>query len=146
MSANLGVPQDGAATTLLLGTSTWETTALITSLTWDEVTREALETTYLSTTGGRTFIPEDLPNYGALSVEVLFHDFIACPPFTTPGITPTETITVTYPILTGQSTAAIISTNGFGIGYTPPNAEVGSLMKAAAKFKITGAITFTAST
>ena len=131
---------EGHGATLTLSSSTWETAALLTSLTWDPIARQALETTHLATTNGRSFMPEDLPDYGRLTAEFLHIDAIA-PPYTT-----AETITVTYPLGSGQSGAATIACSGFLIDYTPGGAVVGEIMRGTAVWKLTGAMTFTAAT
>lgn len=143
MAAGAGIPNDGSGATLTMGTSTWETTALITSITPESVTRSELETTHLGTTTARTFIPEDLVNNGFFSVEVLFHDFIT---INTMISAAAETLTITYPLIATQSTAALITGSGFCVEYTPPTATVGELMKSTVKFKWTGVVTYTAST
>lgn len=146
MAAGAGIPNDGSGATLTLGTSTWETTALIISITPDAVTRAALETSVLSTTTARTFIPEDLLDNGTFEVEVLFHDFIVITTSTALIASAAETITITYPLVATQSTAALITGSGFCLEYTPPQAAVGELMKCKVKFKWAGTVTFTAST
>lgn len=131
---------EGHGATLTLGTSSWDTAALIVSIEFDDIARQALETTHLATSGGRSFIPEDLPDYGAVSVEFLHIDAIA-PPYAAP-----ETITVTYPLGSGQSGAATIACSGFLLDYKPGSPAVGEIMKGTAKWKLTGAMTFTAAT
>jgi hypothetical protein len=131
---------EGHGATLTLSSSTWETAALLTSVTWDAIARQSLETTNLATANGRTFMPEDLPDYGALTVEFYHIDAIA-PPYAA-----AETVTVTYPIGTGQSGAATIACSGFLTEYTPGSPVVGEIMKGTAKWKLTGAATFTAAT
>ena len=137
----VGVPDDGLGATLTLGTSTWEANAVITSITPDAITREALDTTHLGTTTAKTFIPTDLRDNGGFSVE-----FIAdaantvCPPMST-----AETVTITYPPPSGSTNGATISGSAFCVEYTPQSAAPGELMKGSAKWKWTGNITFTAS-
>lgn len=131
---------EGAGATVTLGTATWDTAAKIVSVAFDAIARAALETTYLGTTGGRTFMPEDLPDYGSVTFEFLHIDSIA-PPYAA-----AETITVTYPTAVGQSTPATVACSGFLLDYTPGGAAVGELMKGSAKYKFTGAMTFTAAT
>lgn len=127
--------------TLTLSSSTWETAALLTSIQFDPIVRQALETTHLATSNGRTFMPEDLPDYGGATIEFYHIDAIA-PPYTV-----AETITVTYPLGSGQSGAATFACSGFFTEYTPGSpAAVGEIMKGTAKVKFTGAATFTAAT
>ena len=131
---------EGHGATLALGTATWDTAALIKSITFDAITRQALETTHLATTNGRSFMPEDLPDYGSLTVEFFHIDAIA-PPYAA-----AETITVNYPVGSGQSGAATIACSGFLVDYTPGSPAVGEIMMGTAKWKLTGAMTFTAAT
>jgi hypothetical protein len=129
---------EGRGATLTLGTSTWDSTALITSITPDAITRAALDTTHLTTTNYRTFIPEDLADPGGFTIE-FHHDGDAEPPF----LNVPETITITYPLQSGWSTGAQIQASGFCTEYTPGAASVGELLKGTAKFKFTGTITWT---
>lgn len=131
---------EGHGATLGLGTSTWDTNAKIISITPGEVSREALETSDLSTSANKTFIPADLQDNGEVSIEFYHNDSVA-PPFAAP-----ETITLTYPVGVGQSTAPIASFSGFFIGYTPGQAVSGEVRRGSARIKITGAVTYTAAT
>ena len=131
---------EGTGATLALGTHTWDTAARLTNIGFDAIARASLETTYLGTTLARTYVPEDLPDYGSITCEFLHIDSIA-PPYAAP-----ETITVTYPLGVGQAVPAVAAFSGFLTDYTPGSPAVGELMKGSAKWKITGVITFTAAT
>lgn len=132
---------EGHGATLGLGTSTWDTAALIKSIAFSGATRAALETTHLATANGRSFMPEDLPDYGEMDVEFYHIDSIA-PPYAA-----AETITVTYPLGSGQSGAATFACSGFCTDYKPGDPTgVGEIMMGSAKWKFTGAPTFTAAT
>lgn len=131
---------EGHGATLALGTSTWDTAALLTSISFDAISRAALETTHLTTANARTYMPEDLPDYGTLTVEFFHIDAIA-PPYAA-----AETITLTYPLGAGQSGAATIACSGFLLDYTPGSPMVGEIMKGSAKWKLTGVMTFTPAT
>jgi hypothetical protein len=131
---------EGRGATLTLGTSTWDTAALIISIEFDEIARAALETTHLTTANARTYMPEDLPDYGSVTLEFLHIDSIA-PPYAA-----AETVTITYPLGTGQAVPATAAFLGFLTNYKPGGAVVGELMKGTAKYKVTGVITFTAAT
>ncbi len=127
--------------TLGLGTSSWDSTALIKSIQFSGATRASLETTHLATSSARTFMPEDLPDYGDMTVEFYHIDSIA-PPYAA-----AETITVTYPLGAGQSGAATFACSGFLTDYKPGDpVGVGEIMLGSAKWKFTGAPTFTAAT
>lgn len=129
---------EGRGATLVLGTSAWDTTALITNITPDAITRAALDTSHLTTTNYRTFIPEDLLDPGGFTVE-FHHDGDVEPPISNVP----ETVTIQYPAQTGWSTGPSIQASGFCTEYTPGAAAVGELLKGTAKFKFTGVITFT---
>ncbi len=131
---------EGHGATLTLGTSTWDTAALIKSISFDAIARASLETTNLATANGKTFMPEDLPDYGGVTIEFFHIDAIA-PPYAA-----AETLTVNYPIGAGQSTAATIAGSAFLLDYTPGSPAVGEIMMGQAKYKFTGALTFTAAT
>lgn len=131
---------EGHGATITLGTSSWDTAALITSITFDAIARAALETTHLATSSAKTFMPEDLPDYGSVTLEFLHIDAIA-PPYAA-----AETFTATYPIGAGQSGAATIACSAFLTDYTPGSPVVGEIMKGSAKYKFTGAMTFTPAT
>jgi hypothetical protein len=131
---------EGHGASIALGTHTWDTAALITSITFDGISRQSLETSNLVTANARTYMPEDLPDYGTLTVEFLHIDAIA-PPYAV-----AETVTVTYPIGSGQSVAATIAFSGFLLDYTPGSPAIGEIMQGSAKWKVTGVMTFTAAT
>jgi hypothetical protein len=136
---------DGRGATLTLGTGTWGTAALITSIQPDAITRAALETTYLGTATARTFIPEDLVDNGGFTIEFLANGSdtnAKIPVYTAP-----ETLTITYAVIGSNSTGQIItSTLAFCTEYTPPTAVAGELLKGSAKFKWNGVVTYTAAT
>lgn len=131
---------EGHGATVALGTATWDTAALIKSITFDAIARAALETTNLATANGKTFMPEDLPDYGSVTFEFFHIDAIA-PPYAS-----AETITISYPVGAGQSVAATIACSGFLVDYTPGSPAIGEIMMGSAKYKFTGAMTFTAAT
>lgn len=112
--------------------------ALIRSASWGNMNREALNTTHMGTTNGAaTFIPSDIEDYGELTVELLF-DPDDAPPITGAA----ETVTVTFPIPAGGSSAATWACSGFLTSFemTAPH---DNLMTATATIKFTGEPTFT---
>lgn len=132
------VADDGHGAILTLGTSAWDTTTLITNIDLDPITREILKTTHLVTSGGHTFIPEDLPDYGGFTLE-FFSDGDVEPPITAVQ----EVTTITYPLQAAYSTASLVTGNAFCDSYTPASFEAGKLIKGSAHFKWNGAFTFT---
>lgn len=115
--------------------------ALIKSISWSGQNRESLDTTNMSTTDGKmTFLPSDLKDAGEISVDLLFDPDMA-PPIASAA----ETVTVTFPIPAGGSTAATWAASGFLTSFelTAPHDD---LMTATATIKLTGGITITAGT
>ncbi len=135
---------EGRGATLTLGTNTWDTAALITSITPDAVTRAPLETTHLGTSVARTFIPEDLVDNGGFTIEFLNNGSDANA--TLPVLQAAETITITYAVVSTSSTGQIITGSGFCTEYQMGPAAVGELIKGTAKFKWASTLTFTAAT
>lgn len=142
------VVDEGHGATLTLGTSTWDSTAKIISITPGTVARESIETTDLTTTVAKTFIPAELRDNGEFTVEFYHNDSIAPPMIDVvgpPAVSGNETITITYPKGPGQATTApAISFSGHCTSYTDGNAATGEVRKGSATFKIAGAITYTA--
>lgn len=123
----------GTAITFSSGFMAW-----ITDVSASGMRREALETTNNSTTGARTFIPEKLVNYGEYRVSLLLKTS-ADPPIEGAA----ETITITWPMETGGTTAPTWVGTGFMTAYEVA-ASMNGIMTATATIKITGTITFTA--
>lgn len=138
------VADEGRGATLTLGTSTWDSTALIVSISPDSISRESLETTHLGTTNARTFIPSDLRDNGGFSIEFLHIDSVSPPMIYDPANSQTETITITYPLQASQTNAATVTGSGFCLEYTDGAAAVGEIRRGSAKFKWASTLTFTA--
>lgn len=119
---------------------TWETGffAWITSVNPATIARAALETTNSATTTARTFRPEVLYNMGELSVTIQF-DASKTPPITEAA----ESITITYPMAAGATSAATWVGSGFMTAYNP-TVEINGIMTATCTIKWTGALTLTA--
>jgi len=141
------VADDGHGTTLTLGTSTWDTNTLIRSISPDAASRDAIETTHLSTTAAKSFIPADLVDNGGFSVE-----FIADQNSNTTNtsftilVASAETATLTYSPSGSNANGATISGSAFCVEYTPPSASVGGLKAGSAKFKWAGVVSYTVET
>ena len=125
---------EGTGATITFATSGF--TAECTNIQLPELARESLETTHLGTTTAKTFKPAKLYDAGEVTVTV-FHDpaadlIISEEP---------ETITITYPLETGQTTAATVSFTGFVTGQGGETFKVGELMSTNLKIKVTGEIT-----
>lgn len=130
MSVDIGT---GASVTF--GTSGF--TANITNISWSGIERASIQTTHLGTTTAHTFTPGDLFNPGELSLEIQF-DPDDYPPIDAAA----ETVTVTFPLSTGGSSAATWAATGFSTGF-----ELGvpleELMTGTLTVKFSGDITDT---
>jgi len=111
--------------------------ACVTSVNWSGITRESHDTTCNSTTGGKTFIPGDLYDPGELQIEGYF-DAEDNP--TTPMAASAETVTVTFPLQSGQTTAANWQASGFMTDYEF-SAPMEGIIEFSGTLKFSGAIT-----
>lgn len=122
---------EGHGATIAFGTSAWVQTKVSIGVTG--ISREAIDTTDLETSGGETFIPSANYNPGECSLEWNY-DADNEPPHT--GAV--ETITITWP--NGATHAGSGFLTNFDIG---PAVNKG-VLRATATLKFTGNITFTA--
>ena len=124
----------GTGATLTLGTTAISLEA--TSISSSGVAWSALETTYLGTTGAKTFVRGDLYDPGEVTVE-----FWANPSEMDTLLTnaASEVITITYPDSGGATEVA----TGFVTSWDPSSIEVEGLITGSLTFKRTGAIVFT---
>ncbi|MBT8046399.1 MAG: hypothetical protein KJN67_04460 [Pontiella sp.] len=102
--------------------------------------RGSYDTTHLGTTTARTHAPIDLVDWGTLEIEFDFD-----PDDRPPIDQPAETITITWPLPSGGSTAATLVGSGFMTDYTV-NGPLEEKMTATATIKWSGDLTFTAAT
>ena len=129
--------------TLTFGTSGF--TAELTSVSWSGISRVSLDTSHMGTAapgsgkfGNMTFKPGDLSDPGELQVEFFFN------PDTEPPIDqPAETITVTFPLVTGDTTAAKWAASGFITSYEMTG-ELENMMTGSMTVKFSGNVTQTA--
>lgn len=126
---------NGQGASVTFGTSGF--TANIASISHDGIERTAIPTTHLGTTTAMTFIPGDLFDPGELSLDIQF-DPDDYPPIDQPA----ETITVTFPLGSGGSSAATWAASGFATGFSYAVA-VEELMTGTLTVKFTGDITDT---
>lgn len=124
-------------TTVTFGTTGF--TANIVSAAWSGFARGALDTTHLGSTqpstnqfGGRTFIPTKLADPGTLALTVR-HNAHVLPPIHQAA----ETITVTFPLVSGDSTPATYAGSGFATSYEV-TAATEELMEGVLTVKMTG--------
>ena len=132
----------GTGTTITFGTSGFS--AELRSLSWVGIERVAVETTPLGVTtpgsgfGNRTFLPSIAVDGGTLQCRFKFN-----PDLTPPVNLDPETVTVTFPLVTGDTTPASWSATGFFISYSPENVGLDELIEATADIKITGGVSIT---
>ena len=130
---------EGSGATLTFGTS--GTSLDIVSIQAGGVTREALETSHLDTSTGKTFQPGDLHDPGEISVTWRYNPNVR-PPYTASA----ETITITYPVPAGGSSGATEASTGFITSWDAPTLENDTIMDATLTIKRSGVISFTTST
>lgn len=107
-------PDTGHGASLTFSTSAYSYSW--TSITQSEKTRPAINDTHLASTTV-TYRPGDLTDNGTFSCNFLWDQDVAEP---APGTT-TETITITYPIAPGNTTATTKAGTGFVESVKPPD-------------------------
>jgi hypothetical protein len=127
---------EGSGATLTFGTS--GTSLDVLTIQASGVSRAAIETTKLATTGGKTFMPGDRYDPGEISVSFQYNPNVR-PPFSNAA----ETITVTYPVPAGSTNGATEASSGFVTQFDAGNCEGDTLMTGSVTIKRTGSITFT---
>ena len=123
----------GTGTTVTFATTVFA--PQVTNVSWDGISREAIDSSHMGTTGARTSVAGDLYDPGELTLEIWFvtSEVSGAKEMWTK---PSETITVTYP--DGGTFVA----SGFCTGFTL-NDPVEDGMTATITFKIAGDITVT---
>jgi hypothetical protein len=103
----------GTGTTITFGTSGF--TASIMSVRWSGISRPSVPTSHMGTAaagankfGNATFLPGEIIDPGEMTLELQFNPQTNIPIAAVP-----ETITVTWPLVTGDSTPANWSGSGF---------------------------------
>ena len=135
----------GTGTTITFGTSSYS--ANIENIDWSGISREAHRTTHMSSSipgagqiGGHTYIPSKFADAGSISVDAQFN------PQTNPPVnSAAETITITFPLVTGDATQASWACTGFMTDFSLTDPYDGKMM---CKFtvKASGNITMTDAT
>lgn len=128
----------GTGTTIAFGTSSF--TADVMSINASGIERGEYETSHMGTTGSKTFSPTDLIDQGEIEMEFAF-DPDAQPPIG--GAT--ETITITFPLPAGGTTAATLIGSGF-VKAWQWGAELEEKMTGSATIRWASAPAWTAST
>lgn len=121
-------PDLGAGTTVTFS-SGYVSKAL--SLDWSGVTREAVATTTLDTTGGKTFIPSDTYDPGTLEGSMQLNTANS-PPITGAA----ETVTLTFPDTSTWAASGFMTDVSAGL-------EPEGVMTIDFTIKLSGDITFT---
>ena len=132
----------GTGTTIAFGTSGFSANLL--SIDWDGIERAAPETSHMGSTkdadaefGSRTFMAGDLANAGEVTATFQFN------PDTTPPVGTVETITVTYPLASGDTTPANWAFSGFMREYGAV-AALEDVMECTAVIRAKTGVTITA--
>jgi len=121
--------------------------AELTDINWSGISREAIETSHMGLAaagsgkfGNRTFLPGELIDPGTLECEIAFD------PDTLPPIAgAAETVTITWPLPSGQTTAGTFACSGFMTDFSLSAQLEGSRMTANVTIKLSGECTVTAS-
>ena len=121
----------GTGATIAFTTSSFS--AFLSKIGGFEITRGAMDVTYLGSTTHLRSQPADLSDPGEFEIEGQY-DVDLQPPYS--GAI--ETITITLPLLTG-SVAATIAGTGFCTSFTTPDLAHNQVMMFKAKFKWSGA-------
>lgn len=133
------VALEGTGASISFGTSGFA--ADLISLTLPEFTREAIETTHLGTTGAKTFKSAKLYTVGDIAAT-FDHD----PSETNMVTQDAETITITYPLQSGEATAKTLAFTGFAMSSGGEEMTVDNRMITSITIKAQGAITETPAT
>jgi hypothetical protein len=133
----------GTGATITFGTSSW--TAELLDIQWSGISRESVETSHMGTAapgvgkfGNRTHIPGDLSDPGELRIQ--FH---LDPDDEPPIDQPAETITVAFPLVSGDATPANWAGSGFATDFSL-SVPLEDKMTGEMTVKFTGNITQTA--
>jgi hypothetical protein len=135
----------GTGTTITFGTSGYS--ANILSVSWDGIERQMFDSSHMGTAapgankfGNKTFIASKLSDPGTLTLEV-HHN-----PQTNPPVDGAfETVTVTWPQVSGDSTAASWAGSGAIQSYRVNDPHDG-IMSATMVVKFSGNVTMTDAT
>jgi len=105
------------------------------------ISREAVDTTHAGTSSGNaTSIPSDIKRWGTIQVEGLL-DHNTPPPIDDAA----ETVTITYPLATGETVAATWAASAFMTEFSQ-SAPYDGICTFSATLTISGAITVIAAT
>lgn len=133
----------GTGTTLTFATTGF-TAEIIETISWNAIARGAVDTTHMTSTqasagqfGGRTFMPTKFANPGQIVLQVHFK-----PDTNVPLHAAAETIRATFPLVTGDATAAYWEATGF-ITEMGPQIPLEDKMTNAITIQTSGLVTMT---
>lgn len=101
----------GTGTTIVFGTSSFAAEVL--QINGENVSRAVIDTSHMGTTGARTKMPGDLHDEGEVTMNIAFN-----PNNEIPVDAAVETITITFPVPSGDSNGATAAGSGFISGYS----------------------------
>lgn len=112
--------------------------AEITDVKVGGLSREAVDVTNFGSAGGyKEFIPSDLIDSGELEVELIY-DTDTAPPIGGAA----ETVTVTFPLKSGETTAATLACTGF-LTDSEESVPIDDKMSQSVTIKFSGQRTYT---
>jgi len=123
----------GTATTITFGTSGF--TADLLSVNGGAVTRDAIETTHMGTTTGKTFVPADIEDGGEYTMEIAFLGNLTLP---TMGTAVAEAVTIDWG---GTGTGYKWGFSGFVTSTGDISASINERMTTTLTIKVSGDIT-----
>ena len=132
----------GTGTTITFATTGFSA-EIVETINWANIARPAVDTTHMLSTqptsgtfGGRTFIPPKFADPGEITLQVHHNPQLNVPINSAP-----EVITVTFPLVTGDATAAYWSGTGFitSMGIAIPLEDK---MQNTITVKMSGLITY----
>ena len=125
----------GTGASIAFGTSSF--TANVMAINGNDISRAAIQTSHLGTTGNHTFMPGDLVDNGNIQLDIQFN-----PDEQPPIAGAAETITISFPLGAGGTNKATAAFTGFVTGWSW-GAPLEELMTASITIKVSGAITWT---
>lgn len=130
---------EGTGASIQFGSSAFSSDLI--SLTLPEISREAIDTTHLGTTAAKTAKPAKLRAVGEVSAE--FDHNPAAIDLTNRD---PEQITISYPLLAGQTTPTKLVFNGFVTQQGGEEMKIDQRMVTKVTIKVNGDITVIAAT
>ncbi len=123
----------GTGTTLTFGTSSFSADLL--SVNGSGATRDAIDTTHMGTTTGKTFIPGEIVDFGEFQAEIAFLGTQTLPTLLEAAA---ETISINWG---GVGAGNIWSFSGFCTAFDVTSGAINERMTANITVKVSGDIT-----